>query len=104
VTLQEIEEGGSKKPYLVLFYGPSCAPCASLKPKLRQACLDLEVDLHEISILDDMDAVRELGIRTVPAVVLFKAASPPRVIFNGDLPHVRVTLIASGIPIPGLPA
>lgn len=90
---------------IALFYGPSCAPCAALKPKLRKACADLEIRLEEFNTANEMEAVRLMGLRTVPAVVLVRRGGIARVLFTGDQPEhaVRLQLVAHGIPIPNAP-
>lgn len=90
---------------IALFYGPSCAPCAALKPKLRKACADLEIRLEEFNTSSEMEVVRLLGLRTVPAVVAVRRGATARVLFTGDQPEhaVRLQLIASGTPIPNAP-
>lgn len=89
------------RPKIALFYGPNCAPCNSLKPKLREACADLNVDLHEFNAGSEREAVMLLGIRAVPTVVLVRGNSA-RIIMNGDQTsssHIRLQLVAQGVAI-----
>jgi len=57
---------------VVLIYGDNCAPCARLKPRLQAVCSELGIELVETAAAVNMDAVRFLGIRGVPAVVVMK--------------------------------
>jgi thioredoxin-like negative regulator of GroEL len=69
---------------VVLFYGSGCAPCERLKPKLRTMCAQLKITLAEFNSASEMEAIRALGLRSVPAVVVI-SAGVARVAFMGDL-------------------
>lgn len=102
--LEQLIAGTHNKPQVILMYGRNCAPCARLKPRLAQACADLEVDLHQFDAAEEMDTVRLLGLRIVPSVLLLAKDKPARLVFAGDNANPRLTLVAAGVPVPGLPA
>ena len=77
-------------PALAIFYGAACPPCAALKPKLRQVCLDAGIELGEFNSSAEMTHLRDLRVRTVPAVVRVDPDGSARVLFLGDLPLADV--------------
>jgi thioredoxin 1 len=83
MTFDEVKKQAGNR--VVVFYGAACAPCQTLKPLLRAVCHELnERPPEEINIAGDLDAARDLGIRTVPTVVLVKQGAP-QVLFTGML-------------------
>lgn len=86
------------KPHVVLFYGPACAPCARLKPRMVEMAAKLGFDLHKLNVASEMDVVRALGIRGVPTVVAINNGEA-EVLFTGELPDPKIALMlhAAGV-------
>ena len=69
--LKEKIKNGEK--LLIDFYGTFCGPCKVMKPLFEKADEkikndNLPIGLYTFNIENDMDYVRELGIRSVPTI------------------------------------
>lgn len=55
-----------------MFYCPGCAACEDRQAELRSAAQDTVKDLEwrDVNVLDNMDAAVELGVITLPAIVI----------------------------------
>lgn len=64
----------SDKLILVEVSAPHCSSCDTLRPILHQLATEQNgnVELVEIDMTDEPDLAIDLGIRSVPTVVLFK--------------------------------
>lgn len=87
MTFDEIKQSGTS---VVLFYGAVCAPCARLKPVMKDMAIQLGFTLHEINVASEMDAVRALGIRGVPTIAAVKDGAA-EVLFTGEQSRPNIT-------------
>jgi thioredoxin 1 len=64
----------SDTPILVKFVAPHCPSCETLAPVLQQLVTDRAGKIHLVTIdmTEDPELTIELGVRSVPTVVLFK--------------------------------
>ena len=55
-----------------LFYGPGCSACDDRQAELRAAAQAAikDVEWREINILDSVDHAVELGVMTLPSIVI----------------------------------
>lgn len=55
-----------------IFYTPGCSECVAAHAKLRTAAQEAVKDLEwrELNVLDDLDYAVELGILTLPSIVV----------------------------------
>ena len=55
-----------------LFYSPGCCACADLQTELRTAAQEAikDVEWREINVLDRIDHAVELGVMTLPSIVI----------------------------------
>lgn len=55
-----------------MFYSPGCAGCEDRQAELRAAAQDAVKDLEwrNVNVLDNMDTAVELGVITLPSVVI----------------------------------
>jgi thioredoxin 1 len=55
-----------------LFHAPGCAQCATAEASLKTAALQAVADLswREVNVLEELDYAVELGVLTLPAVVI----------------------------------
>lgn len=55
-----------------MFYTPGCAACVAQHDELRAAAEAIVKDLewHDINILDDVDRAVDLGVLTLPSIVI----------------------------------
>jgi len=55
-----------------MFYTPGCSECVAAQTKLRGAAKEAVSDLewHEVNVLDDLDRAVELGVMTLPSIVV----------------------------------
>ena len=98
MTFDELLAADYKYPTVALFYGLQCAPCERLEPKLRAICKDMGVRLEEFNSASELPAIRELGLRTVPAVVVVHKGNVSLAL-SGDAGAVEIKarLAAAGV-------
>jgi len=84
MTFDELIKSNPSKPVVALFYGAACAPCERLKPVLRAVCKSAGVELQEFNSANELPAIKALGLRSVPSVVLV-AHGEARLLFTGAL-------------------
>jgi thioredoxin 1 len=67
----------STKLILVEVSAPHCGSCDTLRPVLQQLAAEQNsnFDLVEIDMIEEPDLAIDLGIRSVPTVVLFKGGN-----------------------------
>ena len=55
-----------------IFYTPGCSECVATHAQLRMAALEVVKDLEwrELNVLDDLDHAVELGVITLPSIVV----------------------------------
>jgi thioredoxin 1 len=55
-----------------MFYTPGCSECVAAHAKLRTAAQEAVKDLEwrDVSVLDDLDHAVELGVITLPSIVI----------------------------------
>ena len=55
-----------------IFYSPGCAACVDAHAKLRSAAREVvkDLDWREVSVLDHLDHAVELGVITLPSIVV----------------------------------
>lgn len=83
MTFDQIFAGS--KPTVVFFYGPACAPCSRLKPRMASLKEKLGFEMEMINVASDLDAARALGIRNVPTVVTVTGnCGSADVLFTGE--------------------
>jgi thioredoxin 1 len=73
VTSQELEEMKSnKKKLLIDFFAEWCGPCKMIIPKLESFESDFpDIKFVKIDIDRNRDYVMELGIRSVPTIMIY---------------------------------
>jgi thioredoxin 1 len=55
-----------------MFHAPGCPECVAAHAKLRTAAQEAVKDLQwlEVSVLDDLDHAVDLGVMTLPSIVI----------------------------------
>jgi thioredoxin 1 len=73
VTSQELEEMKSNKQKLLIdFFAEWCGPCKMIIPKLESFESDFQdIKFVKIDIDKNRDYVMELGIRSVPTIMIY---------------------------------
>lgn len=86
------------EPVIVVFTGATCAPCKSLKPKLKAVADKGAVLLQEIPVEASRDLVMSQKLRAVPTVIAFKAGKEV-LRFSGDKSEgdLYVSLARAGV-------
>jgi len=98
MTFDELLATDYKNPTVAIFYGLNCPPCERLKPKLKAICSAAGVRLETFNSAAELPAIRNLGLRSVPAVVAVLGGKTT-VCFTGDLPEQEILqrLRAAGV-------
>lgn len=61
-------------PIVVQFHAPWCGPCRALSPQVdrMEKAYEGKVEVWRVDVDQDPDAAREMGIRSVPTLVILK--------------------------------
>ena len=95
MLFSDLKAADYRSPTVALFWSTNCAPCERLKPRLREVCAKLGLRLEEFFLPDNLAAARELGLRTVPSVlVVHKGVVTPA--FSGLVDDIAGKLAAAG--------
>ncbi len=68
----------AKQPVLVDFYADWCAPCKAIGPIVEELAnkYDGKLDVRKVDIDDNPGLASQLGIRSIPTLILFKDGQP----------------------------
>lgn len=73
IRANEFEETIKEGLVLVDFYADWCGPCKMLGPILEELSAELrDVTIAKVNVDDNGDLAAQLGVRSIPAVFLFK--------------------------------
>ncbi|MBA1189852.1 thioredoxin [Pseudomonas entomophila] len=103
---QLVIENSFHKPVLVDFWAEWCAPCKALMPLLAKIAEDYqgELLLAKMDCDAEQQIVAQLGIRSLPTVVLFKDGQPVDG-FSGAQPESAIrALLEPHVTLPEAPA
>lgn len=55
-----------------LFYSPGCTECFASQARLKAAAQDAveNIEWHELNVLEELDHAVELGVLTLPSIVI----------------------------------
>lgn len=72
--MTDVVESSTRTPILVDFWAPWCAPCRQLMPVLERLSNEYagRFKLAKVNTDEQQELAQELGIRSLPTVVLFK--------------------------------
>ena len=68
----------SDKPVLVDFWADWCGPCKMIGPALEEISDELadKVTIAKMDIVENTDVAGQLGVQSIPLLVLFKDGKP----------------------------
>ena len=71
--MDDVIEASKSSPIVVDFWAPWCGPCKTLIPRLEQIEKEYpDVKFIKIDVDENMDTSLDMGIRSVPTVVIVK--------------------------------
>jgi putative thioredoxin len=87
----DVLEASMRKPVIVDFWAPWCAPCKQLAPVLERlvAATDGRAELVKMNIEEHPEIADQLGVKSIPAVVAFQRGRPLDG-FVGALPESQI--------------
>ncbi len=68
----------AEQPVLVDFYADGCGPCKAIGPVVEELANDYDgkIDVRKVNVDDNAELIRQLGIRGIPTLILFKEGQP----------------------------
>jgi thioredoxin 1 len=75
---------GSEVPYLVDFWAEWCSPCVAYEPIVTEVAAEHAAQLRvgRVDIVEDIKLAERCGVRSVPALVLFRDGEIVKRIFG----------------------
>ncbi|WP_082735681.1 thioredoxin [Polycladidibacter stylochi] len=76
--MSDVIEASSQQPVLVDFWAPWCQPCKQLGPVIEKVVQEARgaVKLVKMNIEDYPEIAGQMGVQSIPAVVVFKNGQP----------------------------
>ena len=100
--MAEVIEASDQTPVLVDFWAPWCGPCKQLEPVLHRLAgeFDGRVKVAKVNTDEEPELAGQLGIRSLPTVVLFKDRAVADH-FVGVVPEKQIRdMLAKHLPEP----
>lgn len=89
--MEDVVAASAQIPVLVDFWAPWCAPCRQLMPTLDRLAADYagRFKLAKVNTDEQQELAQQVGIRSLPTVVLFKNGTPVDH-FMGVVPEAQI--------------
>lgn len=96
----DVVQASHLEPVVVMLHAAWCGPCKAMKPALEQLAAEQGFKLVGVDAGADREMAAKLGVRAVPALIVFDQGAAQHTRAGGAAPEqLRMWLAAAGVPV-----